>query len=235
MTERIRTVKHLGATGQRLPRTAAAVAVLLLAAHRTSPPAFAADGDASAGRFLALCVGLKYPGTKDSLRFTTDDVRKIADAFRATSGYAADGNLVEALVDDEVGAAKPTVREIRRRLGAMAAQAGPDDRLVFYFSGHGLLGGDSRSILVCADASRLEDESAHLYLSEVKTILSASAARDRLVIVDACHSGGKAADSGGLTPDSVAAAMGGGGKGADGAPVAGDVPELPKSIDAGVD
>lgn len=162
------------------------------------------------GRFYALCVGLKYPGTRNSLRFTTDDVRKVTEAFRVSSGYDADQCRVEILVDDDPKRGKPTLRDIRRILADLANDADENDRLVFYFSGHGILDKSGRSILVCGDGSDLNEEDSHLPLAEVKDVLARSRARDKLTIIDACHSGGKSADDGGLTPDSIAAAMSGG-------------------------
>lgn len=191
----------------RLSRPATILGAFLLAPLLA---AFAVGGEA---RFEALCVGLRYPGTGMELNYTTNDVKAVSSALRGLSGFAERNCQVERLVDDEPDGAKPTAREIRSRLAAMAASAREGDRLVFYFSGHGLLV-DGQAVLVCHGGRDMRDGSAHLYLSELKGILAGSRAESKLVIVDACHSGGKSGGGGLMTPDGVASAMASSGKAA---------------------
>lgn len=157
-------------------------------------------------RFYSLCVGMRYPGSKDALRFTTDDVRKVAEAFRRTSGYAPDSCRVEVLVDDDPALPKPRPAAILRTLTELAGAATHDDRLVFYFSGHGILDDEGRSVLVCGNGP--DDTAGLLRLSEIREALEKSRSKDKLVIVDACHSGGKSTSADAITPDSVALALG---------------------------
>jgi hypothetical protein len=177
-----------------------------------------AEAPASRSGFKALCVGLRYPGTRDSLDFSTKDVKQAAEAFRLASGFDGKACRIETLVDDESKSDKPTPAAIKRRLACLAGEAGPNDRLVFFFSGHGLLAEDGESSLLVAHGGRdLRDPLGILPLAEVRGILGRSRAREKLVIVDACHSGGKGADDGGLTPASVAKSLGNpGGKSASG-------------------
>lgn len=165
-------------------------------------------GDQSNARFRAVCVGLRYPGTKDELEYTTNDVRQIAEAFKISSGFGESADVV-TLVDDIPGGIKPTVEVIRQKLHAMAENAGAKDRLAFYFSGHGL-NHRGKSILVCHSQDGRSD-GAYLELSEVRDILSASRAESKLVVIDACHSGGKATANDQVTPDAIASALGGSG------------------------
>lgn len=177
-------------------------------------------GELSNGRFLALCIGLRYPGAPNELNFTTNDVRVVSDALVTISGFDRGQCRVDLLVDDDPAKVKPTSREIRRRLTEMAESAGGEDRLVFYFSGHGILE-DGQAVLLCHGGWDARDGSRHLYLSEVREILSGSRAARKLVIVDACHSGGKSGTvNGGVTAEGVAMAMAAADKGSDAFPVA---------------
>lgn len=69
-------------------------------------------------------------------------------------------------------------------LQKVARSAGPDDRIIFYFSGHGAPEG-----LASADY-RLSDGGNLLQHETVKTILKLSRSTQTLLIVDACHAGG---------------------------------------------
>lgn len=191
------------------------VVLLLLSGLAILPfPATTAAGERAKSRFYALCVGLRYPGTGKELRYTTSDVRAMAEAFTAASGYDELSSSIVCLVDDDPRQAKPTPQKVRQSLGRMAEDAGPDDRVVFYFSGHGLRSEDNRSILVChAEDLDEERDGANVYLSEVRDILEQSRAGDKLMIIDACHSGGKSSGDG-LTPDTMAKSLAGAGKSA---------------------
>ncbi|MDR1536017.1 MAG: caspase family protein, partial [Planctomycetota bacterium] len=170
-------------------------------------PAVGRAGQRLDNTFNALCVGLKYPGTPDKLDFTTKDALDMARAFQKVSGFDLKHYRVETLVDDDPQGDKPTPETIIRRLEVMAKAAGPDDRLVFFFSGHGRKNEQNESMLICSGGEAQDDPKGHLRLSEVRDILGRSRARDKLVLVDACYSGGKATNDGGLSAADVAESM----------------------------
>ncbi|MDR1611368.1 MAG: SUMF1/EgtB/PvdO family nonheme iron enzyme, partial [Planctomycetota bacterium] len=143
------------------------------------------------------------------LDYTTRDAAMVAEAFGSASGFDPEASRIDLLVDDDLRTgAKPTPEEIRRRLLAIAREAEDGDRIVFYFSGHGAKAGDGRSFLLCHGGRDREDDRGLLPLSDVRSILAESGAESKLVIVDACHSGGKAAGTNGLTSRDLMDAFG---------------------------
>lgn len=215
----VRTCSAISSFSRRNTARPALAVVCLAFMFAVAPPSGVARAGEERGRLFALCVGLKYPGMPGSLLFAADDARAVGEALRKSSGYDAGQSRIEVLVDDQAGGDKPTLREIKRRVIAMADEAAENDKLVFYFSGHGIKDKEGRAVLVCGGGDGLADPSVHLALTEVKRMLARSRAVNKFVAIDACHSGGKAIDDNGLTPDSVALAMGSDGK-AIGDPVA---------------
>jgi len=82
----------------------------------------------------------------------------------------------------------PTRAQILGALATVAESAGPDDLLTFYFSGHGLAQHGEGYLLPC-DARISAIQHTALAVRDVREILQRSAARAKLVILDACHSG----------------------------------------------
>ncbi len=122
------------------------------------------------GRSSALVIGINSYDTNGitSLQYATRDAHRVAWALEDV-GYEA-----EVLRD---GAA--TRADILNRLANEVMQSGPEDRLVLYFSGHGVTGvGDVRALLT--DGGR-----AVLTLREVAAVLSYHQGTT-MVIADSC-------------------------------------------------
>jgi nitrous oxidase accessory protein NosD len=143
------------------------------------------------GRSLAVVVGVQNyddPGIKD-LKYTDDDAERVA-AFLQSQGYE-----VRKLINGDAKLA-----EVRGAL-LWLASAGADDRVVFYFSGHGSdepnpLGDDQGFLLTSDtrlfDASKKERRLAAtaLPLSELRQAMDRTAARRVSVLLDACFAAG---------------------------------------------
>ncbi|KQY73550.1 hypothetical protein ASD25_27180 [Brevundimonas sp. Root1423] len=135
-------------------------------------------------RVFAVMVGVSdYGGAQSPLEFTDEDARKLAETLRA-DGSLNDASLV-------LTNAEATVAGVRRAFASVAAQAGPQDTFLFFFSGHGdqsdaaVSGlepdGKSESI-VLRDGQISDTEMARLFGS-LRTRLS-------LLVIDSCFSGG---------------------------------------------
>ena len=135
-------------------------------------------------RVFALMVGVSdYPGEVNDLPFTDEDARKLAEDLRG------DGALNDASV--VLTNADATVDGVRRAFRQVAAQAGPDDMFLFFFSGHGdqqptavsgLEPDGKTETLSLVDGDLTDAELAELF-DGLDTRLS-------LLVVDACFSGG---------------------------------------------
>ena len=70
-----------------------------------------------------------YGDAQNHLDFTDEDATKLAETLRT------DGSLNDASV--VLTNAEATVAGVRRAFARVAAQAGPQDTFLFFFSGHG--------------------------------------------------------------------------------------------------
>lgn len=121
---------------------------------------------------FVVCVGIgKYADPKvTALTKTEKDAKAMAAFFRKGTG-----NVIT------ITGRYATRQQILTALRAQFAKAKPDDKIIFYFSGHGYPGG------FCPyDMSKLEDG---LTYTEVIKIMAQSKAKDKIIFADACNSG----------------------------------------------
>jgi hypothetical protein len=143
----------------------------------------------------AIVYGISdYPETDNDLSYTDEDAREFADVLDA-QGY----QVILRVTDD--GGNQATYNQLIADFAYVSQNAGLDDLFLFYFSGHGdqapasaedsetSLGSDSfDEVLVLVDDSLtktvdLPDDELAVYL---RTIPCAR----KVVIIDACNSGG---------------------------------------------
>lgn len=128
-----------------------------------------------APRVFAVVVGIaEYADTRANLRYSDDDARWFHTYLeKAMAKESKAGNMV-LLLNHEAGR-----DQILRALKSTFSQAGEDDFILFYFSGHGEKG------LFCP----VEYPAKAVKHSEIKEIFQSSKAKYRLCIADACFSG----------------------------------------------
>ena len=135
-------------------------------------------------RVFAIMVGISdYGGYSSDLAYTADDALKLAEDLRR-EGVLNPSSVVLTDADATVGG-------VRRAFAEVAAQAGPDDIFLFFFSGHGSqqsvavsgneLDGLTETI-VLRDGQITDTEMAELFAT-LDTRLS-------LIVLDSCFSGG---------------------------------------------
>lgn len=135
-------------------------------------------------RVFAVMVGVSdYGDAQSHLDFTDEDAVKLAETLRT------DGSLNDASV--VLTNAEATVAGVRRAFAQVAAQAGPQDTFLFFFSGHGDqtdvtvsgLEPDGKSeAIVLRDGEISDGDMADLF-GTLRTRLS-------LLVLDSCFSGG---------------------------------------------
>ena len=135
------------------------------------------------GRSLAVTIGIDTYGEGIApLRSAVADARAIAGALEHDHGFE-----VWRLFDD--GARLPRLLALLEQ--ELPAALGPDDRLIFYFAGHGLaLEGDTGPAghLVPAGARRA-DPSSFLPMQRLHEALTRLPVRHALVVLDCCFAG----------------------------------------------
>ncbi|MEI7851175.1 MAG: caspase family protein [Kiritimatiellales bacterium] len=166
--------------------------------------------------FLTLAAGLTSPlyaaGDKWALLIGVDKCEAVgelkvcsADAIALKSVLEQIGypdNHITVLVDNNQSNinALPTIGNVERAIKRLAQVAEADDKILFFFSGHGVTY-NGTSFLVPTDG----DLTKGVSLTWVKDQFAACKAKEKVMILDACHSGAAKGVSG-ITPDLKTAA-----------------------------
>ncbi len=126
-------------------------------------------------RVYLVSVGIAdysgFPSKINNLRLTTKDAETIVDLY--SKNTSVDYSL---LLND-----KATKDRIVRAIKKVFNQAGEDDLVVFFFSGHGYPGG------FCA-------YDGNIGYDEIRKAMSQSKSKNKMMFVDACRSGGMRVD-----------------------------------------
>lgn len=176
------TTYRPGESGSYNVRLATGVAASAAVAAR---PATGARGQ----RVWAVLVGISdYGSQARNLAYTADDAVKMGQAL-TRAGVLAEGSVV--LTD-----ADATYDRVRAAFQQVAAQAGPDDVFLFFYSGHGT---QLRENAANTSEPDLRDEAIVLrdrLVTDDEMAQWFRAVRSRMAIIalDACFSGGFARD-----------------------------------------
>ncbi len=136
-----------------------------------------------------LLVGVnEYLDTSlPSLRYPALDCQGLEKAlFKATAGFPNK----EVIVHHDFAAQPPSLERIRSSLQKIVSQSQPQDSILLYFSGHGVVEPNTQQAVLCFPETRKDDLlNSGLGMQELVQILGASSANQQLVCLDTCHSG----------------------------------------------
>lgn len=141
-------------------------------------------------KLLVLLIGvdLYQDPQLHNLNFCAKDSRKLGEAIATATQLFPQKQIV--YYDDD-SQNKLTLNNLRRGLDNLVAAAGKLDTVLIYFSGHGILEPDTKEPFLCFEETNTEDLiNTGLPVKELLAKLAASGAKDRLLFLDACHSGG---------------------------------------------
>ncbi|MEA5506052.1 caspase family protein [Halotia wernerae UHCC 0503] len=122
-----------------------------------------------------------------SLRYSAVDCQGLAAALAdATQGFPHK----EERIYHDFASQLPTLTTVRASLSQITAAAQPQDTILFYFSGHGILEPNSQQAVLCLTDTQTDNLlNTSLSLQELLQLLGDSKAQTQLVWLDACHSG----------------------------------------------
>jgi hypothetical protein len=146
------------------------------------------DKAATFNAFALVVAVANYRSVSSLPKVVLKDASDIRDMLLAPThcGYLAPN--VHVLLDVDA-----TLENIRAELAWLAAVAGPNDSVIVYFSGHGVLpktSADGASALVPWDADIASISSTCLSAAELSDGLRKISSARLLVLLDACHAGG---------------------------------------------
>ena len=143
-----------------------------------------------AAKLWILLVGVNHYDDDDlpSLRFPAPDCQGLGQALgEATQAFPRR----ELKIHHDFSEQPPTLDQVRQSLKHITTTAQPQDTILFYFSGHGVIdGATSQAVLCLRDTWQDYLAASGLALPELLNALGQSPARQQLVWLDACHSGG---------------------------------------------
>jgi formylglycine-generating enzyme required for sulfatase activity len=119
-----------------------------------------------------------------SVRFAVADAKAVAGSLRASG---INPKFVTVLASDETDAGRrPTRIGLVTALENVKERAKPEDKLIFFFAGHGVQEGDQQYLLTCDTRRSLVRDTA-LPMSLINAALEGLQASEVLFLVDACR------------------------------------------------
>lgn len=124
----------------------------------------------------AVIVGVAKYNSIKSLRYPKDDAYRFYAHLKSVEGGSIPEQNISLLIDEEASNSN-----ILKKLKIIFSKAGINDRVIFYFSGHG-----NNGYFLPYDYDGYNNKLLHTEISE---IFKQSKAKYKICIADACHSG----------------------------------------------
>lgn len=161
-----------------------------------APDTAAAPSVEGGGRRWAFLVGLNEYENWPDLNLCLKDAKAFRGVLLEKGGFEQDAVQLMSMDAEKAHDHPYTARQILKRFRQFLEGTGPDDVVLFYFAGHGDCI-DGRSYLIPYDASIKDGHviaEQGVPTKEVCRLLEdyeVCKARHKLIILDACHSGGE--------------------------------------------
>ena len=130
-----------------------------------------------------VAIGInKYIAPIDSLNTAVNDAQAITGVLEEKHGF----EKLDCLLDEDA-----TLSNIRTLLTRLKTTIGKNDRLIFYFAGHGIADSNEsepEGYLIPQDA-KFPEEKTYLSMTDLLKALSEIDCRHVLMILDCCHAG----------------------------------------------
>jgi WD40 repeat protein/uncharacterized caspase-like protein len=121
-----------------------------------------------------------------SLQYSALDCQGLGEALAEATLAFPQKQLV---IHHDLAELPPRLEAVRKSLNQIVSAAKPQDTVLFYFSGHGLLDREKQAILCLQDTQKDDPLNTGLSLPELLNLLGNCKAGQQLIWLDACHSG----------------------------------------------
>jgi hypothetical protein len=136
------------------------------------------------GKSIAVVIGINGYEKWPPLEYAMQDAKAIQKRLREI-GF----DNVTLILDKEATQS----RILTELFHNLPQKVGPDDRLVFYFAGHGqtvdLSGGGKRGYIIPVDGEPGQESGTAISMEQVKSLSSRISAKHILYVMDSCYSG----------------------------------------------
>lgn len=146
-----------------------------------------AEGMQIPSRNLALLIGCEEYEHARRLHYIRRDVVQVRETLTARGDYRTED--VWTLYDDAGPERRPTNGVIRQAVKSFMTLPRAGDRILVYFSGHGLRTNDGKLYLAPIDCDPKSPEQTGIAIEWLLRQLADCPAKTKLLILDACHSG----------------------------------------------
>ena len=136
------------------------------------------EDSVKAGIYLAVVSVSAYDDSLYNLKYAVKDGRDIVDAF-AAKGVSSVDTLFNC------NATRENILALKQKF----LNSGPDDIVILYFSGHGLLSSELDFYFATHDVDFNNPAVRGLLYDDLEALLDGIPARRKLLLMDACHSG----------------------------------------------
>lgn len=130
---------------------------------------------------LLICSVSHYQDERMNLKYAVKDGRDLAAILNQNIRY--NNIFIDTLFDNK--ATKQQILEAKKRL----INSRPEDDVLVYFSGHGLLDKDLNFYYATWNIDVKNPAEQGLSYSEIEWLMDSIPARNKLLLLDACHSG----------------------------------------------
>lgn len=137
----------------------------------------------------SLFIGVNgYKPSIGALKYCSSDAKKIEAALntRREGFNFTESRLLTDELSDELTPTRVNIIDNIRHLCNTAAN---EDTIIIHFSGHGAIGKDENLYLLPIDVSSASLEDTSISWRWIKDRLDDSKAKNKILIIDACHSG----------------------------------------------
>jgi tetratricopeptide (TPR) repeat protein len=142
------------------------------------------QADALYSKSLAVVIGINQYEKWPALEFAASDAKAVKEALEV-SGF---DEIV--MIMDQEASQRRILTELFHNL---PAKVGRNDRVLFYFAGHGqtedLPGGGKKGYIIPADAETDAFASTAVSMEQIRSLSSRIAAKHILYVMDCCYSG----------------------------------------------
>ena len=133
-------------------------------------------------RFVVAIGVSEYSNAEYNLRYAAKDASDVIAAFGASQGYFASTKVLR-IVDKEA------TRENILKASDFLKQAKTNDQVVLFVAGHGLLDDNMDWYFATTDIDFEKPSLRGVSYQELESLLDGIAAREKIMLMDACHSG----------------------------------------------
>lgn len=153
---------------------------------------FSGDAIVSSSRRWAILIGVDEYDSQSitGLRYCVRDVRLLGRTLSESCQYNSSDvlSLHSGAEDPDL---RPTLHNMSTWIRFVLKRVKPEDSVLVFFSGHGLLDDKNRGFLLPSNVDPARFEETALATTHLRNMLAMCRARQKLLILDCCHAGGK--------------------------------------------